>query len=244
MPVHERYKQFQKDQRQFFDELIAEDWITYQSEEWDYTRKFEVKQLFRHIKPARILDVGCGVGFHDVVMAEYPFVEHVDAFDYSEQSVVRANREYSHLKINRFVADFISFKVEQPYDMVISFQVFEHLAEPEKYLAFCVDACCKGGVVGICTPNRLRFDNRLLIRNGQPPVLVDVMHFREYTAKEIYRMGRQFGLKPSGWFGHTLYLSSSWASSWSAKWNYRQRTQMGYLFPHIAHVMCVLLRKG
>jgi SAM-dependent methyltransferase len=157
---------------------------------------------------------------------------------------LRANREYSHLKINRFVADFISFKVEQPYDMVISFQVFEHLAEPEKYLAFCVDACCKGGVVGICTPNRLRFDNRLLIRNGQPPVLVDVMHFREYTAKEIYRMGRQFGLKPSGWFGHTLYLSSSWASSWSAKWNYRQRTQMGYLFPHIAHVMCVLLRKG
>lgn len=239
MPVHQRYSQFQNDQRQFFDELITEDWDTYKSEEWDYTRTFEVKQLFKRVKPARILDIGCGVGFHDAVMADYPFVEHVDAFDYSEQSILRANLEYPHNKINRFVADYSSFKVEQPYDLVVSFQVFEHLTEPEKYLAFSVRACRPGGTVAICTPNRLRLDNRILTFKGQPPGLIDVMHFREYTAQEIFEMGRQFNLKPAGWFGYSLHVGNAWF----VKLDYRIRTELGYLFPYSAHVICALMRK-
>ncbi len=243
MPVHERYSQFESDQRRFFDELITEDWDAYKSVEWDYTRTFEIQKLFERVKPAHILDIGCGVGFHDVVMAGYPFVERVDAFDYSEQSVFRANAEYPHPKVNRFIADFASHTVEQPYDLVVSFQVFEHLSEPEKYLAFCTEVCCEGGMVAIFTPNRLRYDNRALIRSGQPPILIDVMHFKEYTAEEIYQMGRRFGLKRAGWFGHTLYINNGWGSAWSPKWDYKKRTQMGYLLPHYSHVICVLLRK-
>jgi len=243
MPVHERYSQFESDQRRFFDELITEDWDAYKSVEWDYTRTFEVQKLFKRVKPSRILDVGCGVGFHDTVMAEYLFVEQVDAFDYSEQSVLRANSEYPHRKINRIVADFSSFKVEQLYNLVVSFQVFEHLTEPKKYLAYSAEACRSGGTVAICTPNRLRWDNCRLVSKKKSPIMLDVMHFREYTAGEIFAMGREFGLKPAGWFGHTLYISSSWGSSWSAGWSYQQRTKIGYFFPQFAHIICVLMRK-
>lgn len=243
MPVHQRYTEFRSDQRQFFNELISEDWDTYNIPAWDYTRTFEIEQLFKRVKPARILDIGCGVGFHDAVMAEYPFVEHVDAFDYSEQSILRANMEYPHKKINRFVAEFASFKIEQPYDLVASFQVFEHLTEPEKYLAFSSEACCPGGTVAICTPNRLRWDNRVLISHGQPPIMIDVMHYREYTVNEIFAMGRQFGLMPASYFAHSLYISNSWGSSWSANWSYELRTKIGYFFPHFAHVICVLMHK-
>jgi 2-polyprenyl-3-methyl-5-hydroxy-6-metoxy-1,4-benzoquinol methylase len=244
MPVQNRYSQFQSDQRRFFDELITEDWETYRSEDWDYTRTFEIQQLFKRVKPARILDVGCGVGFHDAIMAEYPFVERVDAFDYSEQSVLRANKEYSHAKINRFVADFKSFKAERPYDMVASFQVFEHLTEPEEYLSFSAESCRQGGVVAICTPNRLRWDNRVRASRNQPLILIDVMHDREYTAREIFEMGGKFGLKPAGWFGHSLYISSSWGSAQSAKWSYQTRTKLGYYLPQFAHIICVLMRKA
>lgn len=244
MPVHERYSEFESDQRRFFDELIIEDWDAYKSMEWDYTRTFEIQQLFKRVKPPRILDIGCGVGFHDAVMAEYPFVQQVDAFDYSEQSILRANNEYPHRRVNRVVADFSSFKVQQLYDLVVSFQVFEHLKEPKRYLAFSVEACRSGGTIAICTPNRLRWDNRRFVSRKQPPTMLDVMHFREYTAEEIFALGSEFGLKSAGWFGHTLYISNSWGSSLSARWNYKQRTRIGYLFPDFAHVICVLMRKA
>ncbi len=133
--------------------------------------------------------------------------------------------------------------MNQPYDLVVSFQVFEHLSEPEKYLTFSVEACRSGGTVAICTPNRLRWDNRRLISRKQSPILLDIMHFREYSAGEIFAMGGKFGLKPAGCFGHSLYISKSWGSSWSAKWSYQQRTQIGYFLPQFAHIICVLMRK-
>src|SRR5882757_2544417 len=107
MSVHQRYPDFLSDQRQFFDELITEEWQTYFSEEWDATRRFEIEKIFEHFKPARILDVGCGVGFHDAEMARYDFVGEVDAFDYSEKSVAKANATYGHPKVNRFVANLL-----------------------------------------------------------------------------------------------------------------------------------------
>lgn len=244
MPVHQQYKQFESDQRRFFDELITEDWETYKSPEWDYTRTFEIEQLFKFVKPARVLDIGCGVGFHDSVMADYPFVEYVDAFDYSEQSILRANKEYPHSKVNRFVSDFSTFKVEKPYDLVVSFQVFEHLTEPEKYLAFCSKACRKGGMVAICTPNRLRWDNRIRTLGRQPLGLIDVMHFQEYTAREIFDLGEQFGFNRMNWFGHTLHISNSIGAFLVGKLNYQQRTQLGYLFPYFANVIGVMMNKG
>lgn len=243
MPVQDRYSHFVKDQKTFFDELITEDWDTYDIPAWDYTRTFEIQKLFERVKPARILDVGCGVGFHDAVMAGYPFVERVDAFDYSEQSILRANLEYPHPKINRTTSDFATYKTEYDYDLVVSFQVIEHLSEPKEYFRFCADACKPQGVVAICTPNRLRWDNRILAIKGQPLGLIDVMHFHEYTAREIFEMGRQFDLKPAAWFGHSLYISSSWGSVQSAKWSYHKRTKLGYLFPYFAQVICVLMRK-
>ena len=244
MPVHKRYTSFEKDQRQFFDELITEDWDTYHSEAWDYTRTFEVQKLFQRVTPARILDIGCGVGFHDVVMAGYPFVERVDAFDYSEQSILRANFEYPHPKIHRTASDFATYKSEYNYDLVVSFQVFEHLSEPEEYLKFCADVCDPQGVIAICTPNRLRWDNRLLASKGQPLGLIDVMHFREYVASEIFEMGKAYGLKPAGWFGHSPYISNSWGSAKSEKWTYQTHTKLGYYLPFLANAICVLMKRA
>src|SRR5687767_441287 len=98
MRVHERYTHYHEDQRQFFDELITEEWGTYISADWDTVRRHEVARLFAIVQPRRVLDIGCGCGFHDKVMAEYPFVERVDAFDYSAQSIVKAEEVYPHPK--------------------------------------------------------------------------------------------------------------------------------------------------
>ena len=103
--TQEKYPTFLEDQRQFFDELITEEWDTYQSADWDRRRRLEVDSLFRLVTPRRVLDVGCGCGFHDVLMAERPGVEGVTGIDYSARSIEMAGHFYAHPKVSRGVED-------------------------------------------------------------------------------------------------------------------------------------------
>ncbi|MBR1229219.1 class I SAM-dependent methyltransferase [Bradyrhizobium sp. AUGA SZCCT0176] len=237
MSVPQRYPDFLSDQRQFFDELITEEWQTYFSEEWDAIRRFEIEKIFEHFKPARILDVGCGVGFHDAEMARYDFVEEVDAFDYSEKSVEKANATYSHPKVKRFVADLSTFAPTNRYDMVISFQVFEHLDQPPAYFELCRRSCKAGAIVAIVTPNRTRLSNRLRARKGLPYELCDPQHFKEYTIGEIHELGAQAGFTPAGGFGYRL-----WGWPPLERLSLRTRLNLGFWFPSIAHGIVSFLR--
>jgi len=138
MPVQSRYPNALKDQRQFFDELITEDWESYKSEAWDVSRRGEVARLFRTMRPARILDIGCGCGFHDAEMARYDCVQRIDAIDYSVQSIRKADEAYPHPKVFRRVADLETDDPGAVFDLVVSFQVLEHLVDPAGYFRYCL----------------------------------------------------------------------------------------------------------
>ncbi len=137
-------------------------------------------------------------------MAEYPFVARVDAFDYSAQSIVKAEEVYPHPKVRRVAADFASFAVDEPYDLVVSFQVFEHLSHPEAYLAFCRRATIRKGHIAILMPNRIRLANFLRILQFKRAELSDPQHYREYTAREAIALGRRAGFIPVADFGYGL----------------------------------------
>jgi SAM-dependent methyltransferase len=238
--VHTRYDTRLVDQRQFFDELITEEWPSYQSEAWDYTRRFEVGRILRRIRPRVVLDIGCGCGFHDVEFAKHAFVERVDAIDYSPKSVEKANDAYPHEKVVRRVGDIASDTVEPVYDLVASFQVIEHLADPHDYFRYAVRACRPGGVLAIVTPNRLRLDNRIRARRGEEPAMLDPQHFREYVPGDLIAIGSRYGLEPIDSFGHTLH---SFLYPRVVLSNYVWRTHLGTLMPSCANVIGVLLRK-
>jgi SAM-dependent methyltransferase len=240
MSVQSRYPKPLVDQRQFFDELITEEWASYKSDAWDFSRRFEISRLFRKLRPARILDIGCGCGFHDSEMAEYDFVTTVDAIDYSAQSIKKADEAYPHAKVSRRVADLAIDPPGGLYDLVVSFQVFEHLSEPDVYFRFAKAACRPGGTIAIVTPNADRLDNRILRWRGQAPVFVDPQHFREYNLDGLRELGRQQGLVPSGHFGYGL--QSLIYPNLSSK-DYRRRTQWGALLPRVANVIGVLFEK-
>jgi 2-polyprenyl-3-methyl-5-hydroxy-6-metoxy-1,4-benzoquinol methylase len=158
MPVQERYPDYIEDQRKFFDELITEDWQSYYNKEWDISRRFEIACLFEKIRPARILDLGCGVGFHDQVMAEYPFVSEVHAVDYSAKSIEKANANYPHPKVTRWTVDFLHDHICGEYDLVVSFQVFEHLKNPFDYFRV---------AKALCRDSGLETSNRTLVIPGK-----------------------------------------------------------------------------
>jgi len=236
--VQDRYPEYLSDQRRVFDELITEDWNTYVSAEWDAVRRFEVAQLFARVKPADVLDVGCGCGFHDREMAGYSFVHAVDAIDYSEKSVERANRVYPHGKVARWVADLASDQPRKAYDLVVSFQVFEHLDDPDTYFRFCRAACAKDGYIAILTPNRRRLRNVLRRLRGLGPELLDPQHFKEYSVSDLRLLGESHGFKYVCWFGYGLN-----GLSWIDRRPVEARLRMGQLLPWIANCFCLIMKK-
>ena len=204
--TQEKYPEFLSDQRKFFDELITEEWNTYQNPDWDRSRRFEVDCLFRLISPRKILDVGCGCGFHDVLMAEKPGVEDVVGIDYSEKSIETANRMYPHRNVRRSVEDIEKMPASESYDLVVSFQVIEHLKDAGEFLRHCRRQTSRGGYVAIVTPNRLRLTNRLRIFLGTRPKLIDPQHYREFVFAELVMLGRELNLKHIGGFAYGMSL--------------------------------------
>jgi 2-polyprenyl-3-methyl-5-hydroxy-6-metoxy-1,4-benzoquinol methylase len=239
MAVHERYKEYTTDQRDFFDALITEEWDSYSSEAWDQTRKFEIQKLFDKIQPKTILDIGCGCGFHDKVMAEYSFVKNVDAFDYSEKSVDKANEAYAHLKVCRFVDSIRTFSPRRKYNLVVSFQVFEHLDKVDEYFSCCIRSADDDGYIAIFTPNRLRYENIKRKLLGKPLLLLDPQHYSEYTVSDIVTLGARFGLKEFGSFGYGLE-----GASWANRLGHAQKLMLGNKLPFMAHGICVILSLG
>lgn len=205
MGVHDRYREYRKDQREFFDALITEDWDTYSDPAWDAARRFEVNRLFELVAPRTILDIGCGCGAHDVLMAEQPGVERVVAIDYSAKSIETAEREYSHPNVFRSVVDVFDLPAEK-FDLVVSFQVIEHLQNPREFLASCAGRARPGGSVAVFTPNRERLTNRVRRRLGLPLALEDPQHAAEHTVADLVRMGSELGLEPVGSFSYGLSL--------------------------------------
>ncbi len=239
MSVHSRYGRVE-DQRQFFDDLITEEWDSYINEAWDFTRRFEVQGVLRGIRPSRILDIGCGCGFHDLEFARFPFVSRVDGIDYSAASIDKANQVYGDAKVSRRVADLATEIPEPSYDLVVSFQVIEHLVDPETYFRFAIASCQPGGRIAIVTPNVDRLDNRIRRWRKQPDAMLDPQHFRELSRRELEAMGTKFGLIPCAAFSHTLQSLEIPRLTPS---DYRRATLWGARLPSLATVMGVVFEK-
>ncbi len=239
--VQDQYSHFLDDQREFFDQLIVEDWSTYFSADWDYVRNFEVRQLFTCIGvPGRILDIGCGCGYHDYVMAEYEAVRQVVAIDYSVESIRRAEEHYGHPKVKRLVADVFELDEDTDFDLVTSFQVLEHLAQPERFMRRCYELARPGGVVAVFTPNRLRLQNRLRLALGKEPLQGDVMHFREFSASELIDVGKQAGLEFYKLFGYGFDVT---LKGMRIPLNVRIRVWLGRLLPTLAQNQAAIFKK-
>jgi SAM-dependent methyltransferase len=242
LSAQEKFPEFLADQRQFFDELISKDWETYQSPAWDKSRRFEIDRLFDRVSPRRILDVGCGCGFHDVLMAGKAGVEEVVGIDYSEKSIETANRVYPHPHVSRRVEDIAQAAGSGRYDLVISFQVIEHLVDATAFLRNCQAQTAPGGYVAVVTPNRLRLANRLRVMAGGKARLMDPQHYREFVPKDLIALGEVLGLEYSAGFSYGL----------SIRVPMTRRTlfptpvalRLGYLLSPLADCFCVVLKNN
>lgn len=94
-----------------------------------------LRKQFDYDKTIKILDVGCGAGFHTnkLVMEGY---ENVNGLDISQQSLNVAEKYDITNKVNYICGDAYHLPFEDnSLDAVISMDFLEHVEEPEKVVA-------------------------------------------------------------------------------------------------------------
>lgn len=136
-----------------------------------------------------VLDLGCGDGYGADILARC--ASEVVAVDVDHQSIESARGKYkqdnlSFQKIDPIDQQPLPF-ADNAFDVVVSFQVMEHIRDVDKYLKEIQRVLKSGGELILTTPNAGR---RLLL--GQNPW--NKHHIREFTARDVEGMlGRYFG---------------------------------------------------
>ncbi len=116
---------------------------------------------------ARVLDLGCGSGYGTAELAR------------AASSAIGLDRVFPDSSACRGVARYVRSDLNHLplapacFDLVVSFQVIEHLRDPTEYLKGIRRLLAAGGTALITTPNRLTSD-------GENPY-----HVHEYEADEL-----------------------------------------------------------
>jgi len=130
-----------------------------------------VSKLAGKIK--RMIDLGCGDGEITLMFKEELKAREVYGVDIDEQAVALARKR----GIEAYIADLSKDSLPFPnefFDLVLSLEVIEHLANPDNMLKEAYRVLRKGGYLLISTPNLASWINRLLLLLGYQPYNVEV----------------------------------------------------------------------
>lgn len=129
----------------------------------------------RHAVSARVLEVGFGAGFGADVLAQAG--HRVIAVDPSAQAVAYAGHRYPGVRFARADGCRLPF-LSGVFDVVVTFQVIEHLVDDQGFLGELRRVMAPGGCLYITTPNR-----RLRLLPFQRPW--NPYHVREYSDRGL-----------------------------------------------------------
>lgn len=127
----------------------------------------------------RILDAGCGTGYGTYALAQDSPLTRVTGVDISPEAI-----EYARLN---YVGDNCVFTVadlersewpSESFDLVVSFEVIEHIKQPEIFLRCIAEALSKEGCLIVSTPNRKMYSDAI-------PGYHNPFHVKEFYHEEF-----------------------------------------------------------
>lgn len=149
----------------------------------------ELSQLPGVSGQSRLFEIGCAYGFF-LEMAQNHFAE-VCGVDISSDAVAYA-RDVVH--VNAHAGDFLAFEMPFKPDVICMWDVIEHLAAPEKFIARAAEALVPGGYLCITTGDigslvaRLRGPKWRMVH---PPT-----HLHYFSSTNLQQLLANSGLEP------------------------------------------------
>jgi SAM-dependent methyltransferase len=125
----------------------------------------------------RVIDIGCGEGYGSSILAGS--ASEVLGVDIAPEVVGHAERKYGTENLSFRVMDVNRLEVPpQSFDLAVSFQVAEHLADATGYFSEIARVLAPEGVALLSTPNRLTIS-----QGSETPI--NPFHLREFTPEEF-----------------------------------------------------------
>lgn len=127
----------------------------------------------------RVLDIACGEGYGSALLARWG-ARQVVGIDISAEAIAAANRHFGHPSIR-----FLQGNAEQapallanepPFELVVSFETIEHVADPAALLRGLRQLCAPGGSILVSCPN-----DPAALQPGD----VNPYHNRSYTFEQF-----------------------------------------------------------
>ncbi|AQT80909.1 SAM-dependent methyltransferase [Mycolicibacterium litorale] len=122
-----------------------------------------------------VLEAGCGEGYGADLIAEV--ARRVVAVDYDTATVAHVRTRYPRVQV--VAGNLASLPLpDASVDIVVNFQVIEHLWDQPQFVAECARVLRPGGLLLMSTPNRITFSPGL-------DTPVNPFHTRELNAAEL-----------------------------------------------------------
>jgi 2-polyprenyl-3-methyl-5-hydroxy-6-metoxy-1,4-benzoquinol methylase len=109
-----------------------------------YRRFEEAYKIFENEKVQSLLDVGCGPGYHDIIIAN-ELGSQVVGIDVAETMINLAKEKAYKYKVDNlctfYIQDFTMFNSHEKYDAVLSLGVVEYIGEPKFFIEKMISHC-------------------------------------------------------------------------------------------------------
>jgi SAM-dependent methyltransferase len=156
-------------------------------------RRHEVvyQRLARRCVGRDVLEAGCGEGYGADLIAAV--ARQVTAVDYDEATVAHVRARYPRVQVIHGNLAELPLP-DQSVDVVVNFQVIEHLWDQPQFVRECARVLRPSGLLMISTPNRITFSP-----GRDTPI--NPFHTRELNAEELTELLCDAGFAMDGVYG-------------------------------------------
>jgi SAM-dependent methyltransferase len=160
------------------------------AEENYWFRRHEVvyRRLLDHCRDRDVLEAGCGEGYGADLIAGV--ARSVVGLDYDASAVAHVRARYPRVDMRQGNLAELPL-ADASVDVVVNFQVIEHLWDQGRFVAECARVLRPGGVLLMSTPNRITFSP-----GRDTPV--NPFHTRELNGDELVELLEAAGLRVTG----------------------------------------------
>ncbi|MCG5434366.1 class I SAM-dependent methyltransferase [Mycobacterium sp. MYCO198283] len=156
-------------------------------------RRHEVvyRRLLAHCVGRDVLEAGCGEGYGADAIAAV--ARSVVAVDYDATTVEHVRRRYPRVEVRHGNLAALPL-ADGSVDVVVNFQVIEHLWDQPQFVGECARVLRPGGLLLMSTPNRITFSP-----GSDTPL--NPFHTRELNARELTDLLTDAGFSVEGVYG-------------------------------------------